>query len=216
MSVEETGGRGRNFLRRGFFKAMFGPAGLIIISAICLADGHSVEAQVPTRPTNFPVINLPRHVSGEEAIAALGDKLPDVAAFYRETPEGLGDLLRRDSSLRLDQRGRRYYVCPLGDTAGFPEQEAAAPGPQLAPLDQTFLLHSRRGSSRTIYLDFDGFTITGTAWNANYNNGADIIAPPWDTDGDPTTFGTSERTAIQQIWLRVSEAYAPYDGDVTT
>ena len=83
-----------------FFKPIFRPGGLIIISALCLAVGNSVKAQVPARPTNFPNINLPRHVSGEEAIAALGDKLPDVAVFYRQTPEELRDLLRRDKSLR--------------------------------------------------------------------------------------------------------------------
>ena len=201
-----------------FFKPIFRPAGLIIISAICLAVGNSVEAQAPARLTNFPLIHLPRHVSGEEAIAALGDKLPDVAAFYRKTPEGLRDLLRRDKSLRLDQQGRLYYVCPLDGTVAFPEPEAnSAPGPSaLAPLDQTFLLHSRRGATKTIFLDFDGFTLTGTAWNDHYNGGADIVAPPWDTDGDPTTFGTSERTAIQQMWQRVSEDYAPFDVDVTT
>ena len=37
----------------------------------------------------------------------------------------------------------------------------------LAPLDQTFLLHSRPGSKRTIYLDFKGATLSGTAWNAS-------------------------------------------------
>ena len=33
------------------------------------------------------------------------------------------------------------------------------------PYAQTFALHSRPGSSRVIYLDFNGETITGTAWN---------------------------------------------------
>ena len=33
------------------------------------------------------------------------------------------------------------------------------------PLDQTFLLHSKPGSQKTLLLDFDGATVTGTAWN---------------------------------------------------
>jgi hypothetical protein len=79
----------------------------------------------------------------------------------------------------------------------------------------SILLHSRPEANRIIFLDFDGFTISGTAWNVD-NGGADIVAPPCDTDGNPSTFGSSERTAIQQIWLRVSEDFAPFDVDVTT
>src|SRR5437762_1871548 len=166
MRVVGTWGGGRNFRRR-FFKAISRPEGLIIISALCLAFGNTVEAQTSARPTSFPSINLPHQISGEEAIAALGDKLPDVAAFYRKSPEGLRNLLRRDKSLHLDQQGRLYYVCPLDGTTAFAEPEAnSAVGPSaLAPLDQTFLLHSRRGATKTIFLDFDGYTITGTAWN---------------------------------------------------
>jgi hypothetical protein len=86
----------------------------------------------------------------------------------------------------------------------------------LFPLSQTFLLHSKPGSTRTIYLDFDGHTISGTAWNDTLNNGNDIVAPPWDIDGNPSTFGTAEQTTIQRVWLRVAEDYSPFDVDVTT
>jgi autotransporter-associated beta strand protein len=142
-----------------------------------------------------------------------------MAAFYRKTPEELRNLLRRDRSLWVDRSGRLYYVCD----AGKPPPAPSLPGPsdsppvdQLQPLDQTFLLHSKPGANHLIYLDFVGFTISGTAWNANNNGGADIVAPPWDTDGNPNSFSNGELTAIQQIWLRVSEDYSPYDVDVTT
>jgi PKD repeat protein len=86
----------------------------------------------------------------------------------------------------------------------------------MVPLEQTFLLHSKPGATRIIYLDFDGHYMSGTAWNSGYNGGAAITCPPWDTDGNPSSFGDAERTAIQQIWLRVAEDYAPFDVDVTT
>ncbi len=60
------------------------------------------------------------------------------------------------------------------------------PNPPVAalfPLSQTFLLHSKPGASKIIFLDFDGHTLSGNAWAATKNGGADIIAPPWDTDG---------------------------------
>src|SRR6476659_4686205 len=33
------------------------------------------------------------------------------------------------------------------------------------PLDRTFALHSLPGSQHTIFLDFDGAEVSGTAWN---------------------------------------------------
>jgi PKD repeat protein len=84
------------------------------------------------------------------------------------------------------------------------------------PLADTFTLHSRPGAKRIIYLDFNGQVLSGTAWNAGYNGGADIVAPPFDIDGDPSTFSDAERTRIQSIWQRVSEDYSPFDVDVTT
>lgn len=50
----------------------------------------------------------------------------------------------------------------------------------LLPLDQTFLLHSRAGSKRTIFLNFKGAVLNGTAWNSN---GTPITAAPYDIDG---------------------------------
>ncbi|HEY9510751.1 MAG TPA: autotransporter-associated beta strand repeat-containing protein, partial [Verrucomicrobiae bacterium] len=169
------------------------------------------EVRVP-----FPTVRLAGKVQGEAAIQSLSDQLPGIAAFYHKTPEQLQQQLRRDKSLWVDPRGRLFFVCnaPAPTTVLSSSNEISAA--QLVPLDQTFLLHSRPGSTKTIFLDFDGYTISGTQWNASNNGGADIIAPPWDTDGNPNSFSSSERTIIQQIWLRVSEDYAPFDVDVTT
>ncbi len=165
----------------------------------------------------FPTVRLAGKVQGEAAIQSLSKQLPDIAAFYHKTPEQLQQQLRRDKSLWVDPRGRLFFVCnapaPASLLSSSNETSAAA---QLVPLDQTFLLHSRPGSTKTIFLDFDGHTISGTQWNESNNGGADIIAPPWDIDGNPNSFSSSERTIIQQIWLRVSEDYAPFDVDVTT
>jgi PKD repeat protein len=86
----------------------------------------------------------------------------------------------------------------------------------LAPLADTFKLHSRPSARRIIYLDFNGHVISGAAWNSTDNGGRDIVAPAWDMDGSPGTFSDVERTRIQQIWQRVAEDFAPFDVDVTT
>jgi autotransporter-associated beta strand protein len=185
---------------------------LVAVPIQVLAQGNP-----STRPA-MPTLRLPHGLRGDAAVQALGRDFAAVAAHYGKSTNELRAIFRRDSSLRLDEGGHLFYVC-----AGLAVPQAAAgdtnapslPEP-IAPLSQTFLLHSRPGATKIIYLDFDGYTISGTQWNAVYNGGADIVAPPWDTDGNPASFGSGEQTAIQQIWLRVAEDYAPFDVDVTT
>ncbi|MEZ6032244.1 MAG: PKD domain-containing protein [Planctomycetaceae bacterium] len=83
-------------------------------------------------------------------------------------------------------------------------------------LSETFQLNSLPTATKTIYLDFNGHTTTGTNWNAAYTGGTSIVTPAYDTDGDATTFSDIELTRIQRIWQRVSEDYAPFNVNVTT
>lgn len=166
----------------------------------------------------MPDLRLRGGERGEEAIQSLGARLPEVAAHYRKSEAELRAVLRRDRSLRLDPRGRLNYLCEglVAPVVTGQTNLDAGPAAALFPLSQTFLLHSKPGSNRKIFLDFDGHTMSGNAWTAGYNGGTNIIAPPWDTDGNPGSFSASEQTAIQQIWFRVAEDFAPFDVDVTT
>ena len=87
-----------------------------------------------------------------------------------------------------------------------------------APFDygQTFLLHSNPGATRSLYLDFNGHTVSGTAWNASYTPGAAFTANAYDSDGSPGSFSSAEMDEIQAVWQYVSEDFAPFDIDVTT
>ena len=102
-----------------------------------------------------------------------------------------------------------------GPNSGGSAPKAGAPSPDVAegpyPYSQTFLLNSRPGSSRTIYLDFNGYNVAAatSAWGT-YNG------PAYDTDGFPLTFSNTEQDVIQSVWQRVSEDYAPFDVNVTT
>ena len=83
-------------------------------------------------------------------------------------------------------------------------------------LGETFLLHSNpTAATRTIYLDFDGNTTTGTQWNSNFNNGDPIVTPAYSFEGD-SNFSDNELSRIQYIWQRVAEDYLPFNVDVTT
>jgi hypothetical protein len=186
------------------------------VSTVFASRNGQAQGTPPSVRPPMPALHLSKHMSGEEAVSALGTNLPAVAAHYFKGAEELKQTLRHDKDLKVDREGRLLYVCQWLGGAKAPTAPAEPVTSAIAALDQTFLLHSRPGSNRKIFLDFDGHIISGTQWNTDNNGGADIVAPPWDTDGDPTTFGTAERTAIQQIWLRVAEDYAPYDVDVTT
>ena len=51
----------------------------------------------------------------------------------------------------------------------------------------------RPGATRVIFLDFDGNMTTGTLWNSNFNGGNAVVTPPYDTDGNPSSFSDRAR-----------------------
>jgi PKD repeat protein len=154
---------------------------------------------------------------GQAAINRLGARLPEVAARNGKTPDELRRLFLEDSTLHVDEKtDMLLYIDDYTDQT--PSPLATDPTVELGPFPytETFKLHSRPGSQRVIFLDFDGHTTSGTSWNTSYTSGAPIVSAPYSLDGDPNTFNTSEQDAIQYIWQRVAEDFAPFDVDVTT
>jgi hypothetical protein len=145
-----------------------------------------------------------RVLSGHEAVEALGEHLPAVAAHHGFTPERLRRVLLRDPTSRITHHGRLQYDEPLmpapaqapwiepgGVTARLAQiahgatSEAADPDAdiQVAPLHQTFKLHSKPGSKRTLHLEFRGMVMRDTLWNFASDR-AEIVARPYDFDGN--------------------------------
>jgi hypothetical protein len=81
-------------------------------------------------------------------------------------------------------------------------------------LGRTFFLHSNPTATKTIYLDFNGHTTTGTRWN-NKTNPA-LTTSAFDFDGNVNVFSNAELERIQFIWQRVAEDFAPFGINVTT
>jgi PKD repeat protein len=196
-------------------------ASLALAAATTVAVGQGRPAPLPEPLPPMPRLELPFPLArGEQAIAALGSRLPEVAAAHGLSAQQLILQLRFDASMHIDRNGRALYIEPTvpapqgagSGGAGSDPVVLAAP----YPADQTFLLNSRPGASRTIYLDFDGHTASGTAWNNTYSPSAPIVSPAFDLDGVPGTFNTTELERIQYIWQRVAEDYAPFDVNVTT
>ena len=164
----------------------------------------------------FPGLQLGQGARGSGIVRALGSRLPEVARAYGMTEQELGSLALRDRDLRSDRAGRLVYACE-GMTAQAPTAGNAATNALLNyPASDSFLLHSKPGMGRVIYLDFTGHTTSGTQWNTSYKSGADFVSPPYDVDGVPGAFSAAELANVQEIWKRVSEDYAPWDVDVTT
>lgn len=136
---------------------------------------------------------------------------------------GLAAKAKNDKTLWLDRCGTAYYVDETASAGARSDAAAtmgAAPASAAAPLGgvpltDTFTLNSKPGSARTIYLDFKGATITGTAWNNSY--GSTLVAEPYSIDATvDTNFSDAELTEIQKTWQVVAEDYAPFDVNVTT
>ena len=98
---------------------------------------------------------------------------------------------------------------PVAATASDQPAAQTSSGP-LSPLTSVPVLNSDPGAPATLYLDFHGEP--SQAWG-----GQTVPATPaYTTDTDATTFSSQELANIQEIWSRVSEAYSPFNVNVTT
>ncbi|MDZ7589562.1 MAG: PKD domain-containing protein [Rubrivivax sp.] len=189
-----------------------------LLLAMVLGSQAWAQPAVPhVAKSPFPQLTLPDRASGgQRAVDLLGSRLPEVAAWYGKSTDEFRAMLLKDRTLRLDRRGRLFVVDELDQPLPATPAPAASTGAldgTFAPLDQTFLLHSRPGAQRTIYLNFQGATLTNTAWNGSSGS---IAALPFDLDGIPYSFSSAELQRIQAIWQRVAEDYAAFDVNVTT
>jgi PKD repeat protein len=184
--------------------------GLSIMAGPAAAQQQAEQPAVQ-RPTGpFPVLRLAKGgYAGQAAINALGARLPAIAAWYGKDEDVFRNGFLTDSNLRIDSQGRVYA---LGTSQKGPNESIAGTTPT-APLDQTFRLHSKADAPLKIVLNFEGASITGSRWNTTKLRR--IAAGAFNTDRR-RGFSAAERTAIQYIWQRVAEDFAPFDVDVTT
>lgn len=192
-----------------------------LAAAFLITDATTVSAQTNIKGTPFPEQSHNRSARGQEIIAALGNRLPEVANWYDKSELELREICQNDRTLRMDKQGRLHYVCegllPLQNVMAASTATVAASATTTPDISQAFLLHSKSGAAKVIYLDFDGHTTSGTSWNTNFTGGANIVTPPFTNDTTVTTaFTTTELQNIVSIWQRVAEDFAPFDVDVTT
>ncbi|GAB3941775.1 hypothetical protein GCM10029976_061680 [Kribbella albertanoniae] len=180
--------------------------GAVVFGGLAIGAGARADAQLLKQPT-----------PGVQALAQVQSRLAEVAATNGLPVDQLQRILATDKTAWLDEGSRLFYREPQLTPAQKSEEASprwatesveAATGP-------AFELHSKAGSNRVIYLDFDGHTITGTAWNTG-GKPATVNVSAYDTDGDPANYSTAEQDVVRDVWARVAEDYASFDVDVTT
>jgi hypothetical protein len=105
----------------------------------------------------------------------------------------------------------------LHGAPGTPEFLDALPSGSLSSTPATFAagtnavpqLSSYAQARVKLYLQFTG--ASSQTWGSYQAS-----APAYDTDGDPSTFSTTEVDQMREIWSRVAEKYSPFNVDVTT
>ena len=161
---------------------------------------------------------------GRKALLSLDADDEEAAARRNNRPvESLRKVLNDDPSAWLSRTGDLFYVdhAEAEDSAADEDEPAEEPsGAATAqswdtfPASETFELHSRPGSQRTIFLDFDGYTLGS---NASWVSSG-LVAKSYDgfALAGSNNFTASELDYIQTVWRIVSEKYAALDVDVTT
>lgn len=168
--------------------------------------------------------SLPTPALSGLTTAETGPAAPPPAELLLAGADHEHDVLAPDPFPGIDTPGRAGDRDTISQPAGEPQGITFDPTVRLAAVDtagvgvaygDTFKLHSLPTSPYRIYLDFDGHTTTGTAWNNDTQWGSSFYSPAFSTDASES-FVESELLKIQQIWARVAEYFSPFNIDVTT
>jgi PKD repeat protein len=188
-------------------------------------NSSSASGQTEPEPDAIASVDMPVNYQGQIALDFLGSDLSATAEQHGLTLDKLKELLLTDKTIRIDGNKRIFFTDDSTEHLDHPDHTVAAGniadvaaannlqlpiGMSPATVD-AFKLHSKPKASKTIYLDFNGHTATNTFWSTT-----DLVAPPFDLDGNPNIFNTNELSNIISIWSRVAEDFIPFDVDVTT
>lgn len=136
-------------------------------------------------------------------------RLRTVAHDSGLSPSALKRQLRTDPTMYVADGGHVEYHEELPPASSARRATTSARAAVAATASTIPVLHSQPGARQTIFLDFDGASISGTGWNTWDHLPAQSV-PGW-TDPAGTTAAD-----IQSIWQSVAQDYAPFNVDVTT
>jgi len=197
---------------KSFVLAGYVLAGLLGLTGVVCSTPADAAVRFFGRGAPATVDSLP---AGDfrSSMAALPDKARERALSWLQAIEFSEQDL---ASLRVDPQGGIYYADTFtgGGSPGSASAKSAA-SPTTLTERSVFNLHSRPGASHTLYLDFNGGAVSGTAWNT-YGKVKEWHAVAYDTDGKEKAFSKNEIADMGEIWQQVADDFIPFDVDVTT
>lgn len=149
---------------------------------------------------------LPAAAESSDEIATLTtdvDKYEAAAGYSDSTVEEV-IALEESGAIEVSDKGFIKHIDAAVENVPSDAISLRA-APQGAPVPGTPEAGSRPGAPVTVYLDFDGETLTDTAWND-------------DAESASLTFAAAPGAAASSalIWAAVAEDYAPFNINVTT
>ena len=189
----------------------------VVATAAVLAAPGASNGVTAGAPAGAPTAADAKPIPGRVALSVHAERLDELARTNGMPTAKFRHVLADDSSSWVDKDGHLFYQEPVAPAATRESQAPKASKGSGADLVAGAIpSHSSLpGSNRVIYLDFNGHTITGTAWNAS--KGIDPVnVTPYDTDGNPADYSAAEAAVITDVWRRVAEDYAPFNINVTT
>ena len=130
------------------------------------------------------------------------------------------DRLTKDPSFFAKEDGSGVFVeepihadtelAPDVKQRGVASRDRVAVGAEPLPPD-SFSLHSRPGSAKTLYLQFRDIT-AGPYWTGT----ATLSKPNFNFEDPASSFSAAELNFIADTWSAIAEDFAPFDLDVTT
>lgn len=192
--------------------------GTVLAASVSLANAQEQKSFQTFEPFTSQILKAATPLS--KAIPTIKSTL-GMAAFaskYNYTVDFVSRVLAKDPTAWVDIKGNLYFV--ESNKHNFAQSPTASSESvdvfSSTPSSQAFLLNSRPGATKVLYLDFDGETVSGTGWNQSFNV-EPIRAEPFNIEGSPSTFSETELQRIIQVWKIVAEDYSAFpDINVTT
>lgn len=183
-----------------------------------LVSGFALVLGVSISPTavfaEVTMKSLGQHVAEQSRSARTGWD-PSTGVSQKAWASALAD-----ESVKVGKTGRAFVIEPrLSEAEVFAATERAVPVHTGISPASAFLLNSRPGSTRTIFLDMNGHNVTGTGWDDNDffgSSGASRQIAGYNIQGESNNYSTLERQRIIDMWSSVAEDFAMFDVNVTT
>lgn len=182
--------------------AAVGAGALAFGSALPAGASNQAPAEQPEPQSDQSIAQILESTTvGTDALEILkGGDLKTIASLNGLTVDAVKGLLK-DETVRVSPSGYIYFAEPAYDGPTRDVSDIEAPEATGNPQDG-----SRPGAPYTIYLDFDGTTLTDTEWNVDQQEQSIEMAP---------SAAAADPAFVETVWALVAEDYAPFNINVT-